>query len=153
MALLRIAKLTDYGIVLLATMARDRRPSWSASELTEATALPSATVAKVLKTMTKGGLLSSHRGKLGGYSLGRPAKSISLLEIVELMDGPVCLTECRGKSSHTCSISRGCPVRGHWRRINETVRRALMGLTLADMAEPLPRSAESGAALLRIAKR
>ena len=58
MALLRIAKLTDYGIVLLATMARDRRPSWSASELTEATALPSATVAKVLKTMTKGGLLS-----------------------------------------------------------------------------------------------
>lgn len=150
--MIRIAKLTDYAIVLLTYFAREPR-AWSASELAEESTLPATTVAKILKTLAKGGMLASHRGKLGGYSLARQARAISVAEILEVMEGPLCLTECSGKSAHQCNLEGGCPVRAHWRRINEAVRRSLEELTLADMSEPLPRTMSSTGKLLKIASR
>lgn len=150
--MIRIAKLTDYGIVLLTSFVREER-AWSASELAETSSLPVTTVAKILKMLTKGGILRSQRGKLGGYSLARAPKSISVAEILEAMEGPLCLTECSGKKGHQCSIEGGCPVRTHWRRINEAVRRSLDELSLVEMAEPRPRANPVAPKLLKLATR
>lgn len=151
--MLRIAKLTDYAIVLLTHFARSQRP-WSASELAEESSLPVTTVAKILKMLTKGGILVSQRGKLGGYSLARSARSVSVADVLEVMEGPLYLTECSAKKSQQCDLEGGCPVRGHWRRINEAVRRSLDELTLAEMAEPLgARSGSGHGKLLKIAAR
>ena len=147
-----IAKLTDYGIVLLTSFVREER-AWSASELAETSTLPVTTVAKILKMLTKGGILQSQRGKLGGYSLTRAPKAISVAEILEAMEGPLCLTECSGRKGHSCALEDGCPVRTHWRRINEAVRRSLDELSLAEMAEPRPRVNAAPGKLLKIATR
>lgn len=149
--MIRLPKLTDYAIVLLATLARDDR-AWSATELAEATSLPATTVAKILKTLARAGLLNSHRGKLGGYALARSAKSISLVDVIEAMDGPLCLTDCAGKGGAECIIEGECRVRGHWRRINDAVRKSFASLSIAEMAEPLPRGGRGGK-LLRLARR
>jgi FeS assembly SUF system regulator len=149
-----LAKLTDYAIVLLTYFVREPR-AWSASELSAESSLPTTTVAKVLKMLTKGHLLVSHRGKLGGYTLAKAARAVSVADVIEVMEGPLCLTECSAKGSHLCAIEGACPVRGHWRRINVAVRSSLAALSLAEMADPLPRAGAGGGGtkLLKIAAR
>jgi Rrf2 family protein len=82
--------------------------------------------------------VAAFRGSNGGYRLARDAATISLVEIVEAMEGPLGMTEC---SLHdgACGIEHSCGVRANWRRINDVVADALRGVTLAQMLAPPPR--------------
>ena len=133
----RMTKLTDYGIVLLTHFAaHDDRVAHTARELAEETRLPLPTVGKLLKQLSRGGLLASQRGTKGGYTLTRPPRDISVASIIATLEGPVAITECN--SPVRCEHEGFCSVRPNWQVINETVRGALEGLTLADMTRPLP---------------
>ena len=129
--MLRITKITDYGFILLAHMAnQDRDLLHNAKDLPAAIGIPLPTVSKVLKILTQGGILSSHQGSKGGYSLIRPASNITAAEIVEAIEGPVAITDC--SSADGCE--RNCQVSGSWQKVNAAVIGALTSLTLADMA-------------------
>jgi FeS assembly SUF system regulator len=135
---IRIAKLTDYAIVLLTYVARNRKLAvHTARDLATQSHLPLPTVSKVLQTLSRGGLLASHRGVAGGYSLAKSAEAIHVAEIVAIMEGPVALTECNTSCPEMCPIEGLCPVRKSWRKINAVVLRSLQSLTLADMTGPL----------------
>jgi FeS assembly SUF system regulator len=134
--MLRITRQADYGIVLLTTFARlPRGETVTASELARRTRLPAPTVTKVLKLLAREGLLTSHRGVQGGYQLARAPAAIDLVEVISVLEGPIALTQC---SAHAAGCEREpvCPVRPNWQRIDNAVRSALAGITLADMAEP-----------------
>ena len=77
----------------------------------------------------------SHRGAKGGYGLARPADSISVPEMITALEGPIGLTECTMHPG-ACAQESSCHVREPWQRINQAVRRALDGITLADLAAP-----------------
>ncbi len=129
--MLRITKITDYGFILLAHMARGGRDElFNAKDLSATIGIPLPTVSKVLKILTQGGVLESHQGSKGGYSLARKPESISAAEIIEAVEGPVAITDC--SSADGCN--RNCSVSPSWQRVNGTVVGALKGLTLADMA-------------------
>ncbi|MFI4968478.1 MAG: Rrf2 family transcriptional regulator, partial [Gammaproteobacteria bacterium] len=81
--MLRLSKLTDYGTVVLAEMARDPARLHSAAELATTLHLAPPTVAKLLKQFTRGGLIKSQRGAKGGYTLARPAEDISAVQIID----------------------------------------------------------------------
>lgn len=132
--MIRIGRLTDYGIVLMTQVAASPAVDHSAAEIAAATRLPLPTVSKLLRRLTKAGLLTSHRGAKGGYSLARSAEQISIAGIIGAIEGPVALTLCT-TVEHTgdCKLERRCPVRGHWQRINRAVRSALEDVTLADI--------------------
>jgi FeS assembly SUF system regulator len=133
----RMTKLTDYGIVLLTHFAaHDDRTAHTARELALETRLPLPTVGKLLKQLSRGGLLTSQRGTKGGYTLTRAPRDISVASIIAQLEGPVAITECNGTTR--CEHESFCSTRPNWKVINETVRGALEGLTLADMARPLP---------------
>ncbi len=137
--MLRISKLTDYAIVLMAEAAVYPFGSVrSASDLADSSRIPVPTTEKILKALSRGGLLLAHRGAQGGYSLARPATSISAAEIVRIMEGPIALTECALPG--VCSIESSCPTRRRWQQINRAVTGALQGLSLEDMLEERPRS-------------
>jgi FeS assembly SUF system regulator len=138
--MLRISKLTDYGVLLLTHLARDEQPVQSARDLAAASGLPLPTVSKVLKTLGRAGLLQSHRGTQGGFSLARPAKRISVAEIIAALEGPIALTDCSGTCRGVCELEAACPVRGHWRKITAVVHDALQALSLFDMAHAPPPS-------------
>ena len=108
--MLRVTKLTDYASVVLTVLASDATRVLSASELAERAGLEAPTVAKVLKP-------------------------ISLVEIVEAMEGPLGMTECSVAASQ-CGIEHSCGVRANWRRINDVVADALRGVSLAQMLQP-----------------
>lgn len=133
--MLRISKLTDYAIVLMAEAALYPLGSIrSAAELAVSARIPLPTTEKLLKTLVRGGLLVSHRGTQGGYSLARPAKGISAAEIVGIVEGPIAMTECVFPG--LCSIEDICPTRQSWQQINRAVTGALQALSLEDMARP-----------------
>ena len=137
--MLRMTRLTDYGIVLLTHFARHpERLTRNAPELAAAAHLPQPTVSKILKILAREGLLVPHRGAKGGFSLARPPDEITVADVITALEGPIALTECSTHGADRCGIESLCPVIGNWRRINRAVLDALRGITLADMAAPLP---------------
>ena len=135
--MLRMTRLTDYGIVLLTHFARHpQRLTRNAPELAAAAHLPQPTVSKILKILAREGLLLPHRGAKGGFSLARSPQDITVADVITALEGPIALTEC---STHDrCDIESLCPVVTNWRRINRAVLDALRGISLAEMASPLP---------------
>jgi len=134
--MIRMNKLTDYGVVLLTTFARDPGQGVSARELALRTEIPQPTVVKLLKTLLKAGLLVSQRGTKGGYSLSRPPDEIPISAVIEALEGPLAITECNVPG--TCEHERRCPARPNWTAVNEVLHEALSRLTLAQMTRPAP---------------
>lgn len=133
--MLRVTKLTDYATLVLTVLAARPELVLSAPELAEQAGLESPTVAKVLKPLAQAGLVEGFRGANGGYRLTRDAGEITLIEIVEAMEGPLGMTECSVHAGQ-CGIEDSCSMRASWRRINDVVADALRAVTLADMAAP-----------------
>jgi FeS assembly SUF system regulator len=130
--MLRISKLTDYGIVLLAHFAEHPGATCNARELAEATGLPFPAVGKVLKLLANEDLLVSHRGAKGGYTLARPAGEISVVEIIEALEGPIALMECSAGPGH-CHKEATCRVRDPWQTIHGAIRSTLSRVTLGGL--------------------
>lgn len=133
--MLRISKLTDYATVLMAELASHEHSCVPASQLAEATRLELPTVAKVLKTLARSGLVGSVRGVNGGYQLSVSPDDISVAAIVRAMEGPIALTEC-GLESGLCAHESSCHLRGNWQRIGSAVEQALEALSLNDLLSP-----------------
>jgi FeS assembly SUF system regulator len=134
--MIRITKQTDYGILLLTHLASNLERQLNAPELAAETRLPLPMVSKILKLLVREGLLVSHRGVKGGYTLARNPEQVRMAEIIAALEGPIAITECIDVDSG-CSHQSLCPVRGNWQRINDAVRHALEGITLAEMVHPL----------------
>lgn len=137
--MLRVTKLTDYATVVLTALAARPGDVLSAAGLADQAGLEAPTVSKVLKPLAQAGLVEGFRGVNGGYRLARPAGAISLVEIVEAIEGPLGMTECSVHAG-VCGIEDSCGVRANWRRINDVVAEALGAVTLADMLAPPPRA-------------
>ena len=137
--MLKLGKLADYGTMIMTILAADPERLYPTQELAERAHVAAPTVAKLLKLLTKAGLVESLRGAHGGYKLARPAAGITVADVICAIDGPIALTQC---SHHKggCAIESFCGVRTNWRLINQTVRHALEAVTLAQMAAPLRRS-------------
>ncbi len=131
--MIKLSRLTDYAIVIMAAMARREGASLSASSLAEQTALPEPTVSKVLKLLVKGGVISSIRGVNGGYALKARPADIRVGDIIAAMEGPIALTSCVKGSKDTCSIESLCMLHGRWNVVNIAIKTALDNVTLADM--------------------
>lgn len=135
--MIRITRQTDYGIVLMTHLAGNPHRSYNAPELAIEVHLSLPIVSKILKLLVRDGLLVSHRGVKGGYGLARRPDAISVAEIIAALEGPIALTECIDDGPGECSQEAICPLRSNWQRINQAVRQALEGITLAEMTQPL----------------
>lgn len=133
-----LSKLADYGVII-ATQLAAAPEQMTATQLAAVTVLPQTTVAKVLKLLAKGGVVTAVRGAAGGYRLARAAAAISITDIVASIDGAFALTEC---TSHAgpCVRNQFCPTRPHWAKINDAVEQALRQVTLAEMSRPEPKN-------------
>ena len=146
--MLRLSKLTDYGTVVLAEMAREPQRLHAAAELAAGLHLAAPTVSKLLKQFTRAGLVVSQRGARGGYCLARPAEQITAVHIIDAIEGPVAITQC-SMSHSRCGIEAVCGIGHNWQRISLAIRDALRGVTLAQLARPvaLPPRLDFGSAL------
>jgi len=142
--MIRVTRLTDYATVVLTVLAsQPEEVVLSASELADLAGLEPPTVSKLLKLLAQADLVAGFRGTRGGYRLARTAADITLVEIVEAMEGPLAITECSRLDHSQCGIFHRCGIRAGWRRINDVIGDALRAVSLADMTRehafiPLP---------------
>ena len=141
----RLSRMTDYGIVLLAHLARAQKrrsddatephAPQNARELAAQVGLPLPAVSKVLKQLARAGVIESHRGSKGGFTLTRRPEDLSVAELIAALDGPVALTACAAGPSD-CDHAPTCAVRTPWQVINQVVQFALSEVSLADLVNP-----------------
>ena len=129
--------MADYGVILMVQLARMPAQVTTAADLADSTALPAPTVSKLLKQLSRAGLLDSHRGTKGGYAIARRHSEITVADIVSAVEGPIALTECMTSEGAVCEIEALCPTRTNWRQINDALVEALDNVSLADMAKPV----------------
>ncbi len=133
--MLRLTKLTDYGILLMTHMAASGKTRFSAAELAEVTHIPLPTVSKILQMLLHEGMLDSIRGAKGGYELTRPANQINVRDVINVFEGSIALTECNLDGGGACDQHSVCSTSNNWKRINQAVRQVLEDISLADMTE------------------
>jgi FeS assembly SUF system regulator len=132
---MRLSNLADYAVITMCQAAHHcGKARVSAAELAAETGLPVPTVQKLVTRLTAAGLLRSVRGAHGGLQLGRPAAAITVADIVEAVEGPIALTACVDHAP--CNFEAGCNMKPHWPIINDALRSALAGITLAQLQSP-----------------
>lgn len=136
----------EYGIRLLVALGKHEgsRPVPLAA-LAEDETLPVSYLEHLAAKLRAAGLVASQRGAHGGYRLGRPASEIKMLEVVEVLEGPITPMECFqpeaeggvGKvlCSHEADGDHACSTKLLWTRVQGGITKALAGTTLADLVE------------------
>jgi FeS assembly SUF system regulator len=133
--MLRLSKKADYALIAMKHLARQSAgvQSTSAREIAEQYDIPIELLAKVLQRLVRTGLLVSTQGTRGGYALSRAAKSISVADIIQAIDGPLTVTAC-STEKNDCEQYSKCSIRDPLWQIRERIVAALMDVTLSEMA-------------------
>ena len=135
--MIKLSKMTDYAVVCLGVLANRSKFSTSASQLSKETGISLFTVQKLLKLLTvKSELITAQRGSHGGYSLNKNSSDISIVEIIEALDGPIALTACVDSSASSCNSSNVCFLNRKWNKVNEVIRQSLKKISLDDLLNP-----------------
>ena len=136
--MLKLTKKADYGLIALKHLAvNSGGVSSSAKAIAECYGIPQPLLAKILQKLTKIGLLQSLPGTNGGYRLARPPQSITALEVIRAIDGPIILTACFTEHG-ACEQSEKCTVRAPLRKVHEGILNLLNTITISDMSRDEP---------------
>ena len=133
---MRLTHLADYAVVILtAAAARRGDERLSASALSAETGVPLPTAQKVLGKLAAAGLLHTSRGVGGGVAFARAPRTITLADIIEAVEGPIAMTQCSGSDEASdCALDSRCRLKPHMNLVSRTVRDALAGVTLEQLA-------------------
>jgi Rrf2 family transcriptional regulator, iron-sulfur cluster assembly transcription factor len=130
----RLTRGTDYGargVIYLAKQPMDAVAL--VGDIAREEGVSESYLAKILQDLAKGGILRSHRGAKGGFSLARPPEQITLRDIVELIEGPIALCRCLA-SWESCDIMDTCALHPVMRRAQDQMLSVLESTTLRDLA-------------------
>ncbi len=112
---MQITRQADYAVRAvhyLSQLEPDQRAA--TSHIAQEQHIPPSFLAKIVSQLSVAGLLQTSRGARGGVSLARPAGEISLLEVIEAIDGPILLNECVADRGGSCQFGEDCPMRPVW---------------------------------------
>jgi Rrf2 family protein len=137
----KAAKYSIQGVLYLAGRAEGEVAGIEA--IARATDLPAAYLAKLFQELGKHGLVRSVRGPEGGFSLTRDPSGISVLEVIEAIEGPVFTGECLIHEGN-CPMDEACPVLGMWSEAQECFLKRLRGCSFTDLARDLTRESSGG---------
>lgn len=132
MELTRKGEYAIRGIVYLASKPAEQ--ICLLSEIAAAVDVPQTFLAKIFQQFSKVGLVKSYRGTGGGFVLGRPANTITLLEVVEAVEGTIVPNRCVINVGE-CIRDHVCVVHPIWKKIQMQVRETLSEVTMQDLAE------------------
>lgn len=131
---LQISRKIEYGLramVFLASVPEGQVTPFR--EIARRMGVPEDFLAKILKTLVSRRMLRSTRGARGGYSLARPARDISFLDVIEAVEGPIQVNVCQD-SHDACKLSRSCTMYGVWKLGQERMLEVYRHATLDKLA-------------------
>ena len=128
----RLSKKADYGLIALKHLAQHADESVSAREIATYYHIPAELLAKVLQKLARKGLLVSQQGINGGYILARDPAAISIVDVLEALEGPISMTPCERGSD--CQQMQMCSVRDPLRKIRAKVVRILGDTSIYELS-------------------
>ena len=119
--MLRINRQTDYAIRVLLMLAQQPAGTrLSSFEIASEMLIPSAFLSRIVAQLAQAGLLVTFPGREGGLQLPRPAEKITLRDVVEVMEGPLLLSECM-TGEEACPFEGNCRVRCRWTMLQASI--------------------------------
>jgi Rrf2 family protein len=136
--MLRLSKKADYALMAMKHLAvKTDVASTSAREIAEQYDIPVELMAKVLQRLARSGLLTSHQGTRGGYTLARSKRLISVADIIQAIDGPLTVTAC-STQDEACEQFTKCNVRDPLWRIKDRILASLAECSLQEISTDMP---------------
>ena len=128
----QLSKKADYGLIALKHLAQHSQVSVSAREIASEYRIPAELLAKILQRLVRKGLLLSHQGTHGGYVLARDPAKISIVDVIEALDGPIGITPCERGSS--CEQLDKCSVKDPLMAVRAKMVRILGDTSIYELA-------------------
>lgn len=129
---MQITRQADYAIraiYYLSLLGLEKRAS--TSQIAKEQHIPPSFLAKIISQLSVAGLLHTSRGARGGVSLARDPQDITMLDVIESIDGPILLNQCV-EDAHGCKFDKDCPMRAMWCEIQDSLVARLKNTTFAD---------------------
>ena len=131
---MQITRQADYAVRAVLHLARNGDIRTATSVIAEEQKIPPSFLAKIISQLSIAGLLHTSRGARGGVTLAREPKDITLLEVVEAIDGPIQLNECVGNTG-ACTFDENCPIKPVWCDAQDELVKRLKDTNFAEMLE------------------
>jgi len=128
----RLSKKADYGLIALKHLALHTEESVSAKQIAREYRIPAELLAKILQRLARKGLVISQQGTRGGYVLGRDPSKISIVDVIEALDGPIGITPCERGSS--CEQMERCTVKDTLMAVRAKMVRVLGDTSIYELA-------------------
>lgn len=117
----RVNKKLEYGVIALLYLSRLDETVASAREISKDCGIPLALLSKVLQTMKNARLLTAVHGNHGGYALSRPLADINLLQLTQVLVGPIQVAECFSPGKVTCPAYEACTIVTPMTKLNQRI--------------------------------
>jgi Rrf2 family protein len=135
---MNLSKRGEYALRALLLLARETDRDVRLAEIARREKIPPKFLEQIFLNLRGAGLLRGRRGPEGGYRLGRPARSITLGEVVRRVDGPLAPIPCVSQTAYSpcsCPDEESCRLRGVMMDVRDAISRILDGTTLADLVK------------------
>jgi len=135
-SLMNVGRRVDYAVRALSFLAG--QPGGvivSRSEIEKSQDIPSFYLSKIMKDLVAGGLVQSHIGSKGGFTLAKKAAAITIKDIYETVERPLVLMECLEQGANYCSFCAVCTQKSIWEEAQSVLANFLAGVTIADIAD------------------
>ncbi|PIY77679.1 MAG: AsnC family transcriptional regulator [Parcubacteria group bacterium CG11_big_fil_rev_8_21_14_0_20_48_46] len=128
-----ISTKADYGVVLMTALAENAKGSpLSLRAISKHKRLPYSFLAQIVRHLKQARLVVSKEGLGGGYALARKSNTITLKEIVEILDGPIAIAPCT-RDGRACPTQHICGTKSEWEKLKTNISDLLGDTTLADI--------------------
>ncbi|HTX99282.1 MAG TPA: Rrf2 family transcriptional regulator [Bacteroidota bacterium] len=131
--MVRLSKRAEYGLIAIRHVAA-QRDVVTAKEISALYGIPYELLAKVLQKLVKGGLLMSHQGVHGGYTLARPASEIAVSTIIHAIEGTApMIAQCMAEGADSCTVFTVCTIKSPLGKVQANIEQAFSAMTLAEI--------------------
>lgn len=129
---MRITNQSEYAIRAVLEIAKNPEKTYTPSDLFEKISVPKVFLAKILQRLVKKGILSSSRGASGGFRLKKRLSEITVLDIVEAVDGEIALNKCL-IHGYDCTREPQCPIHPIWAEAQNILKGVLSSKTFEEL--------------------
>ena len=129
---MKLSTKGKYGLYAMYYLAAHEGEGPQSLQSIASVGVPKQYLEQLLGNLRRAGLVSTVRGAQGGYQIAKPPGEISLLHIIDAMEGPIELSECTA-DENICDRSCACPVRRVWRQLTDSINQELSRVTLGSM--------------------
>ncbi len=129
---MQITRQADYAVRAVLHLSRLGNERAATSAVAQEQNIPPSFLAKIISQLSIAGLLHTSRGARGGVTLAREPQDITLLDVIEAIDGPIQLNECVGETG-LCQFDHECPLRPVWCDAQDELVKRLKGTTFQQL--------------------